>query len=76
MFGTETLFNRYDTKSHTFTNTNRKYRRSNGSIDSDNTTNKNRTGIVRKTRSNEIKNSIELDNSSFYDIIKLVVVWI
>ena len=58
MFGTEALLNKYDTKSHTFTNTKGKYRGSNETTNSNNTGNKDRTRTITKNGSNG-----ELDSS-------------
>lgn len=63
MLGSKALFNRYDTKSHTFTNTIRKYKRSNATINSNSSEVKNGEGTIGSNGSNEIRNNRELDSS-------------
>lgn len=70
MFGTEALLNKYDTKSHTFTNTKGKYRGSNETTNSNNTGNKDRTRTITKNGSNgELNSSFSNEETNDYEQI-------
>lgn len=65
LFGTTSLFNKYNPKSHSFTDTSRKHSRSVRRSNTSSSNNSNRTSITRSDSKNREKISKELEYSFF-----------